>query len=212
MRGRKFKRQKNTTGGIKANSKHPLYSVYVGIKGRCYCKKVNRYENYGGRGIKMCREWKNSFLAFYEWAINNGWKQGLQIDRINNNKGYNPSNCRWATLQEQSRNRKNAFMITYKGETKHIIEWSEIFGIDANRIRERILSSNWSVERTLLTPVAAWRKLTNQDELDVFEMAKNGVPKSKIAAAFNVHRKTIWIILNKTHTVNLYRSAKTGKG
>lgn len=83
-----------------------LYKVWGGMKTRCYNPKFMYYSNYGGRGITICDEWLNNFKTFYEWAINNGYKEGLTIDRINNDGIYEPSNCRWITRAEQNRNQR----------------------------------------------------------------------------------------------------------
>ena len=86
--------------------KHPLYNVWGHIKRRCYNTTDKNYMSYGGRGIIVCEEWKNDFKSFYDWAISNGYKKGLTLDRKDNNKGYEPPNCRWVTKTIQSRNQR----------------------------------------------------------------------------------------------------------
>ena len=92
----------NTKHGLK---KHPLYTHWRGMRQRCNDSNHHKYKNYGGRGIKVCKEWNEDFLPFYKWAIENGYSKGLSIDRINNDGGYNPSNCRWITVAENSRHK-----------------------------------------------------------------------------------------------------------
>ena len=93
----------------KANTKHGkhnnrLYNIWCGMKQRCYYKNHVRYSRYGGRGITVCDEWVNSFKAFYNWAIENGYKEGLSIDRIDNDGNYEPCNCRWVDYKTQYEN------------------------------------------------------------------------------------------------------------
>jgi hypothetical protein len=80
--------------------KTKIYSIWGNMKDRCFNSKCKEYKNYGGRGIKVCDEWKNNFVAFYNWAMTHGYKEGLSIDRIDNDGNYEPSNCQWLTVGE----------------------------------------------------------------------------------------------------------------
>jgi len=88
-------------------SDYPIHDVWTMMKQRCYNKKCKRYKDWGGRGIAVCKEWKDNFIAFYNWAISNGYNERLQIDRINNDGDYEPSNCRFTTAKINANNRRN---------------------------------------------------------------------------------------------------------
>ena len=128
-----------------------LYCIWKGIKQRCFDTKFKEYKYYGGRGIKVCNEWRTDFMAFYNWAMANGYKDALTIDRINVNGNYEPSNCRWICQKEQQNNRRNNRLITYNGETHTISEWAEIKNINANTLWQRLCRYNWGIEKTLET-------------------------------------------------------------
>jgi hypothetical protein len=97
-------------------SKHPLYQTWDGIKKRCYQENATGYKNYGGRGIKMCKQWKTSFWQFVEDMGNKPFEAST-IDRIDNSKDYSKDNCVWATKQQQAQNRRNNIYINYNGKT-----------------------------------------------------------------------------------------------
>lgn len=126
-----------------------LYTVWKGIVQRCVNKSCDSYKNYGGRGITICDEWKNDFQTFYDWAISNGYKKGLEIERIDNNNGYFPQNCRFATHLEQANNKRNNIKISYLGRTLTVAQWARALNKDDKKIRQRIMKLKWSGEKAL---------------------------------------------------------------
>ena len=121
------------------------------MKSRCNNPNASKYHLYGGKGIKVCNEWSQSFIAFHNWAIENGYTDELTLDRIDGNKDYEPSNCRWATYKEQANNTTQNNLITYKGITLTTYQWAEKIGINPNTFSER-LRRGWSIERAIETP------------------------------------------------------------
>ena len=132
-------------------SKTRLYKIYLGMKKRCYNKKYFQFQHYGGRGIKICDEWLDNFMNFYNWAMTNGYTDELTIDRIDVNGNYEPSNCRWVTPHQQSNNTRTNRLITYNNKTHTMAEWAKITGLTYSAIQHR-LDRNWSIEKTLTTP------------------------------------------------------------
>ena len=115
-----------------------IYVIWQGMKSRCNNPHSLSYANYGNRGIKVCNEWQNDFDAFKDWAYKNGYKDNLTLDRIDNNKGYSPSNCRWATNSEQQLNKRNNHIVYYKGDYIPLAKLSNITGINAGTLRSRL--------------------------------------------------------------------------
>lgn len=128
-----------------------LYRIWAGIIQRC-CNSRKRYEweKYGGRGISVCDEWKNSFENFQKWALSNGYNEHLSIDRIDVNRGCFPENCRWATAKEQGNNTRSCRKITYKGKTKTMRGWEEEMGLSKGVIYWR-LKHGWSEKEAIET-------------------------------------------------------------
>ena len=119
-------------------SRSRIYRIYTNMVVRCTNPNDIEYKNYGGRGIRICDEWVDDFMAFNDWSMANGYKKNLTIDRIDNNGNYEPSNCRWIDMKTQQRNRRSNRLITINGIERTLIEWSEISGIDRATIARRI--------------------------------------------------------------------------
>lgn len=135
-------------------SKTPLYGVWKTMKSRCYNPTCEKYPIYGGKGIKVCEEWRNNFEAFSRWAVNNGHRMGLQLDRIDNAGDYTSENCRWVTPKEQQNNRTNTVYLTAFGETKSRSAWiSDSRCVVARDTLIRRLRRGWSDERAISHPV-----------------------------------------------------------
>lgn len=142
-------------GGDKAGIAERLYWVWKGVRSRCLNPKNPSYAYYGGRGIALCKEW-NDYAVFREWALTNGYNENARhgectLDRIDNNKGYSPSNCRWANMFTQANNTGKNRVICFKGESKTASEWARDIGISANSLYIR-LKNGWSIEEALTTP------------------------------------------------------------
>lgn len=126
-----------------------IYSIWAGMKNRCFNPLEPAFKNYGNRGITVCDDWKNSFEVFCEWAMENGYSDNLSIDRIDNNGNYCPENCRWVTPEKQANNRRSNHYIEFNGETHTIQEWSRITGIRHGTIERRINKIGCSIEDAL---------------------------------------------------------------
>lgn len=129
-----------------------LYRIWFGMLGRCTKESNEAYHNYGGRGITVCDEWRK-FEPFYEWSMKNGYTDELTLDRIDVNGNYEPSNCRWATRYEQSRNTRRNVVITFNNETKILRDWEIELGMNPGTLEARINDYGWSVEKAFTTPV-----------------------------------------------------------
>lgn len=131
--------------------KEKLYGVWKCMRQRCSDPNVSRASSYVNKGIRVCSEWEN-YATFREWAMSSGYKEGLSIDRIDNDGDYCPENCRWATAREQANNRSRTIRLTWCGETKTLSEWAEIVAIPYDTLKRR-LYYGWPVDKVLSTPV-----------------------------------------------------------
>lgn len=118
-------------------SKTKLYRVYVLMCQRCHATYNKQYHLYGGRGIKVCEEWRNSVKAFADWAYSHGYKEGLTIDRIDGDGDYCPDNCRWVDWKTQQNNRRNNRRIIHNGENHTLSEWAGILNVNAGTLSSR---------------------------------------------------------------------------
>lgn len=128
-----------------------LRSIWYGMRNRCYNETCDSFEYYGARGIRICDEWLD-FDKFYEWAINNGYSDNLTIHRVDNNAGYCPQNCIWATQKEQANNYSRNIFVTFQNETHTVKEWSEKLGMSYHALLSRI-KRGWDIERALTEEV-----------------------------------------------------------
>lgn len=134
---------------IHGASKTKLYQVYRSMLQRCYDSNCKPYKNYGGRGITVCDEWRESFIPFRAWALGSGYRVGIDIDRENNDGNYEPDNCRWVSRVESVLNRRVTHKAEYLSETKSISEWSNIFNVSRLKLDYRVIVRGLSMEQAL---------------------------------------------------------------
>lgn len=127
----------------------PIRNIHRHMLERCYDKSSQAYKNYGGRGIVICNEWLD-IKIFHEWAMASGYEKGLTIERMDNNGPYSPENCKWATMKEQQKNRRNNIFLTLNGETKILSVWARVLNIPPYTIKWR-LDQGKTVEEALST-------------------------------------------------------------
>jgi len=135
-----------------------IFQIYGGMKDRCCNIKSHAYSNYGGRGIIICNEWLDDYFTFKEWALNNGYKNNLTIDRIDVSGNYEPSNCRWVTQKAQCNNKRNNKYITYKGRTQTLSEWCEELDLEYFRTKARFNTCHMTPEQAFELPKQLLRR------------------------------------------------------
>lgn len=132
---------RSCSNGLKTHGesrKSKLYNSWTGMRQRCRDRNSKAYVEYGGRGISVCDAWESSFAAFKEWALANGYREGLSIDRIDVNGNYEPSNCRWSTQREQSRNTRRNILVESRLGKMVLKDWCELHGLNYGTTRWRL--------------------------------------------------------------------------
>jgi hypothetical protein len=195
-------------------AKHPLYNVWSGIKRRCYNKNQKSYKNYGSKGVVMCEEWNNSYRSFYEWCMNNGYKNGMAITRIGDIGNYEPSNCEIKTFSENSKEIDRNHMKTIEYRKRISIEKSKLSKDDyikcigmcsTGLYRSNELVDKFGVDRHTILRMCRlydikpkWRKgiVKHADRIKIREMYKKEKSYDKVGKQFNVSGETIRQVVN----------------
>lgn len=141
---------KNKSHGL---SRTRIYAEWGRMIQRCSNPRVDSYKRYGGRGIRVCNSWRESFESFYEWAIQNGYSDNLTIDRIDVNGGYCPGNCRWVSNKVQANNKTTNQFFMINGVSKTLTEWCEMYGASYQTVWARINRRGMSIIDALETKV-----------------------------------------------------------
>ena len=196
-------RQRMTTHG---GSHSRLFGIWCDMKVRCNNPNDKCYDRYGGRGIKVCDEWQKDFKSFRDWSYSNGYKDNLKwtecsLDRIDNNKGYSPDNCRWVDSYVQGNNKRNNIIIELNGEKKTAAEWGRELGIRPATIRARyrrgqfdniLGKNNHDVFLTLngeSHTMAEWSRITGINIQTISERNKKGWPVERVLSTKGLKRK-----------------------
>jgi len=143
----------------RSQERDPAYKCWEQMKQRCYNPNKDGYRNYGGRGIKVCRQWRNSFERF---LLDIGARPSLDhsVDRIDNDGDYSPENCRWATAEQQGRNRRDNLLVEFQGRRMLLVEVPRPRGMGYNTLKQRVIVLGWPLARALKRKVRSYRKQT----------------------------------------------------
>jgi len=178
-------------------TKTKLFSIWVGMRRRCCNPNTERYGCYGGRGITVCDEWNNKkdgSINFIEWALSNGYKEGLTIERIDVNGNYEPSNCTWATRQEQNRNKRDMAFVEHDGELQLLSDIARSTEISESAIRGRYRAGLRGEELTTDEKYKARgekhgrAKLKEHEVIEIKERLNNGETYQDIADRFGISK------------------------
>lgn len=197
---------KNERHNLRSSS---LYKVWAGIKDRTNIKNKNCKNNYKKLSIVMCDEWKNSFKSFYDWATVNGYedcklengKNKLTIDRIDNNKGYCPDNCRWVTNKQQMNNTSKNKKIFYNGETKNLSEWVEKLNLSYSTVQQRLIMG-WSIERAFTE---------DTDKQNYYNYNGKNININQICEITGLTKTNVWNRIHRGWDINRIMTQKPRK-
>ena len=134
------------------------------MKQRCYNPNRREYKNYGGRGIGVCSEWLSGFDAFRDWSMANGYCDNLTLDRIDNNKDYEPNNCRWVSMKVQSNNKRGNIIVTYNGENITLSECADKYNVDYQTLYVRTQLLGWELNKAITQPIQRRARSSNDSK------------------------------------------------
>lgn len=178
---------------------HNLYTIWQGIKARCYNKNEPVYHLYGGRGVTMCEDWLSNPENFIKWALENGWAKGMQIDKDIKGDGlvYSPGSCSIVTSKENNNNRRNNKIIEYKGERKTLAQWSESTGIPYHTLYNRVYIHGIDIEKAMnINMIPKGTKINHELSETIKQLHKDGKSQRSIAAQYGLHQSSISLIVN----------------
>lgn len=130
-----------------------LQNIYYGMIRRCHDPRRKDYYKYGGHGITVCDEWRESFTNFEQWALSHGFKKGMTLDRIANARGYNPNNCRWISKKAQGYNRHTNRYVSIGDQVKTLEEWCRIYNIAPDLVIHRVQRTKCTYAEAITKPV-----------------------------------------------------------
>lgn len=184
-------------------SNERLYAVYNGMIQRCYNKNHPHYDNWGGRGIKVCDEWLCDYQEFRKWAFSTGYdenkdRKSQSLDRINNNRNYCPQNCRWATAIEQANNKRPKkkgtgykYNWTFEGITKSAEDWCAIFNVSVPMVMYRVNKKGMKPFDALISPVTRGKNVYDITPEQVIELKEKGMTIKQISKMLDCSERTV---------------------